>query len=99
MDTGNFRKCIIAGHAAWFNLPRHCRTPYDRCQCSPIYLFDSYISSMQLGLHSGDIRLDNLLYAGGAFVIIDSLLGPLYLAWGVAEGGRESPYLFLGQTF
>jgi len=54
---------------------------------------------MQLGLHSGDIRLDNLLYAGSAFVVIDSFLGPLYLAQGVAEGGRESPYLFLGQTF
>lgn len=29
----------------------------------------------------------------------DTLFGPLYIAYGAAEGGRRSNYLFLGQTF
>ena len=37
--------------------------------------------------------------AGGAlFVAIDSKLGPLYLAYGVSEGGRSALYLYLGSS-
>jgi NTE family protein len=65
---------------------------------TPVYLG----GSVELGnvwLDSSDISLDNTLVAGSLFVVFDTLLGPLYIAYGVAEGGRESAYLFPGQTF
>jgi len=49
--------------------------------------------------NSDAIGLDNMLFAGSAFIVFDSLLGPLYIAYGAGEGGRHSAYLFLGQTF
>ena len=65
---------------------------------TPIYLG----ASLELGNVWNDtsaISLDNTLTAGSIFVVIDSLFGPIYLAYGAAEGGRRSAYLFLGQTF
>ena len=43
---------------------------------------------------SGDLR-----FAGSAFVGADTPLGPLYLAWGWAEGGNNTVYLYLGNPF
>lgn len=43
---------------------------------------------------SGDLR-----FAGSAFVGTDTPIGPLYLAWGWAEGGNSTAYLFLGNPF
>lgn len=48
---------------------------------------------------SSDVALDNLLVAGSLFVVFDTVVGPIYIAYGVAQGGRKSAYLFLGQTF
>lgn len=48
---------------------------------------------------SNDISFDNTLIAGSLFVVFDTLFGPIYIAYGAAEGGRRSAYLFLGQTF
>jgi NTE family protein len=45
------------------------------------------------------ISFDNTLIAGSLFIIFDTVVGPLYIAYGAAEGGRRSGYLFLGQTF
>jgi len=58
--------------------------------------------SFELGntwLDSDDVGFDNVLAAGSLFIIVDTLVGPLYLAYGAAEGDRQSFYLFLGQTF
>lgn len=49
--------------------------------------------------NSDAISLDNTLIAGSLFVVFDTLLGPIYIAYGASEGGRRSAYLFLGQTF
>ncbi len=46
-----------------------------------------------------DIRWNNTRTAGSLFLVVDSLVGPLYLGYGAAQGGRRSLYLFLGQTF
>ena len=43
---------------------------------------------------SGDLRFAGALYAGA-----DTPLGPLYLAWGLAQGGEDSVYLYLGNPF
>ena len=46
-----------------------------------------------------DISFGDSLKAGSVFFVFDTLVGPLYLAYGRGQGGRESAYLFLGQTF
>lgn len=46
-----------------------------------------------------DVSFANTLTAGSVFVVLDTLLGPLYVGWGVGEGDRRSAYLYLGQTF
>ena len=40
-----------------------------------------------------------LTLAGSVFLGIDTPLGPLYVGYGVAEGGHDSGYLRLGQVF
>lgn len=46
-----------------------------------------------------EITWNRMILAGSAFVGLDTPLGPIYLAYGVAEGSRHSGYLFLGQSF
>jgi NTE family protein len=46
-----------------------------------------------------DMAFDDLILAGSLFVGLDTILGPIYLAYGRAEHGNDSAYLFLGQTF
>jgi NTE family protein len=45
------------------------------------------------------IRAQNLTVAGSVFLGIDTPLGPLYIGYGIAEGGHDSGYLRLGQVF
>ncbi len=45
------------------------------------------------------VNLNNLIYAGNLFLGFDTLFGPLYLAYGHAEGGNDAVYLFLGNLF
>ena len=47
---------------------------------------------------SNDI-LDDTLLAGSVFVGADTVLGPLYVAYGHAEGGDNAVYFFLGQPW
>ncbi|HQR44918.1 MAG TPA: patatin-like phospholipase family protein [Thermoanaerobaculia bacterium] len=47
-------------------------------------------------LSSSDVRFDNLRFAGSVFLGADTLLGPLYFAFGLADGGQHSFYLALG---
>lgn len=69
----------------------------------PVFNTAVYLgSSIELGgiWQSTDaISFDNTLFAGSVFLAFDTVLGPLYIAYGAAEGGRQSAYLFLGQTF
>lgn len=47
-----------------------------------------------------DVDIDDLLFGGGVFIGVDTILGPLYLGYGHTEGNKEDQvYLFLGQTF
>ena len=48
-----------------------------------------------------DISLapDEALLAGSVFVGMDTVLGPVYLAYGHAEQGNDSIYLYLGRLF
>jgi len=47
----------------------------------------------------GDIKFSNAITAGSLFVGADTLLGPIYLGYGRAEGGIDSIYLFVGRLF
>jgi NTE family protein len=46
-----------------------------------------------------DITFDSLIYAGSVFVGLNTFLGPVYLAYGMAEGGHQALGLYLGQRF
>jgi len=45
------------------------------------------------------IDVDGLRYAGSVFVGVDTIFGPMYLAYGHAEDGQGSFYLFVGRSF
>ncbi len=64
----------------------------------PIYLGAS-IEIGNVWQDRADASFGNALAAGSVFVVFDTVIGPLYLAYGAAEGDRQSAYLFLGQTF
>jgi NTE family protein len=46
-----------------------------------------------------DVSWDSAIFAGSVFLGLDLPIGPIYLAYGLAEGGRDSLYLFVGQIF
>ena len=46
-----------------------------------------------------DISFDSSIFAGSVFVGVDSILGPIYLAVGMAEHGQTALYFYVGRTF
>ena len=46
-----------------------------------------------------DIEFSNLIGAGSLFIGLDTFIGPLYIAYGVAENSHDSFYLYLGKIF
>lgn len=42
---------------------------------------------------------DELRFGGSVFVAASTAFGPIYLAFGRSEGGRQSAYLLIGRTF
>ena len=46
-----------------------------------------------------DIEFGDGIAAGSVFVGLDTIIGPIYLAYGLAEGGRDNFYFILGQSF
>lgn len=49
--------------------------------------------------NKSDISTSNAITAGSLFVGADSVIGPIYFAYGRAEGGVDSVYLFVGKLF
>ncbi len=49
--------------------------------------------------NKSDISTSNAITAGSIFVGSETLLGPIYLAYGRAERGVDSVYLFIGKLF
>jgi NTE family protein len=64
----------------------------------PLYLGGSieYGGAWRKG---SDISWDSAILAGSVFLGLDSPIGPIYLAYGLAEGGQDAVYLFVGQIF
>ena len=46
-----------------------------------------------------DISFDNSLVGGSFWAGVDTPVGPVYVAYGVAEGGADAFYVFLGRIF
>jgi len=68
-----------------------------------IALLPTYIgATAELGntwQDESDISLDSSIFAGSIFVGVDTILGPIYLAVGSAEGGQTALYFYVGRTF
>lgn len=64
----------------------------------PIYLGAS-LEAGQAWLPNEGRTLDSLILGGSVFVGVESIIGPLYLGGGLAEGGNRSLYLFIGDPF
>jgi NTE family protein len=47
----------------------------------------------------GDIRLDQTRIAGSLFLGADTILGPVYIGYGHADGGNNAVYLYLGRPW
>jgi NTE family protein len=79
---------------------------YRRIRSNPIRgLLDASLymgGSLELGnawQDSSEITFSNSLFAGSLFLGADTFIGPVYLAGGLAEGGRSAMYLFIGRPF
>jgi len=46
-----------------------------------------------------DISFSDTIMAGSLFIAANTIFGPVYVAYGRAEGGREAVYFFLGRPF
>ena len=46
-----------------------------------------------------DISVGSAIMNGSLFLGLDTPLGPLYLGYGMAEGGRNAAFFYLGKTF
>ncbi len=64
----------------------------------PVYLGVS-AEAGQVWLDEDEISFGSLDAAGSLFLGLDSPIGPVFLAGGMAEGGKKSIYVFLGQPF
>ncbi len=64
-----------------------------------LYLGGSLESGNVWGANEKQFDLSRLRLAGSVFVGYDTIFGPLYLAFGHADGGYNAGYLFLGKPF
>lgn len=66
-------------------------------------LIDTYAgASLEVGNvweDRADIRFDNLRLGSSLFLGADTFIGPLYLGYGLADGGYDALYLFLGRPW
>lgn len=46
-----------------------------------------------------DFSLDDVRFGGSVYIGANTALGPVYLAFGRSEGGRQSAYLVIGRSF
>lgn len=63
-----------------------------------VYLGGSFETGNVWQSHSG-VSFSDLRAAGSVFLGVDSLLGPLSIAYGIADRGNHSFTVFLGRTF
>lgn len=62
----------------------------------PVYLGAS-VEAGNVWQARGDIDTASLMLNGSLFAGFDTIIGPVYLAAGFAEGGQSNWYLFIGE--
>jgi NTE family protein len=79
---------------------------YRKLQSNPLRGFldaTTYVGvSLELGnawQNTDDISFSDSVLAGSIFFGADTFIGPVYLAGGLAEGGKSAAYLFVGRPF
>ena len=65
---------------------------------TPLYMGFSLESGTTWG-YKESLKEDMLHYSGSAYVAADTFLGPIYFAYGRADDGSDSFYLYLGEKF
>lgn len=71
---------------------------YDQFTVGGFFSLSGLERGQRRGERSGDIGED-LIYAGTVLFGVDSFLGPLYIAYGVADIGQDELYVSLGRAF
>ena len=61
----------------------------------PVY-FGASLEAGNVWQTRSDIGFDSMLFNGSLFAGLDTYIGPIYLAAGLAEGGARNFYLFIG---
>ena len=61
--------------------------------------FGGWVEVGGVWLTRDDVGSDDLILTGTLFYGMDTLVGPVYAAYGLAEGGHDRFYLILGRTF
>ena len=97
------------GHLSGFPATRFAGQHYGLASVTPFYRLNRNLwlpvyagLSLEAGNvweQSDQISLDDLRFAGALYAGVDTPLGPLYLAYGMAEGGNNTFYLYLGNPF
>ena len=87
----------LAGQNAAFAALAYYRRVYDHPR-RPIFAGVSFESGNVWESRS-DISLDDTIQAGSLFLAMRTPLGPVYLAYGRAEGGIDAIHFFLGKPF
>jgi len=94
--SGYPEQSIFAPHTALMRLVYYRRVLHtDSLLNVPLYVG----GSAEYGgfwLNRDSASLDSMMPAGSVFVGADSPLGPIFVGWGRAEGGRDSFYLTFG---
>ncbi|MEM8548107.1 MAG: hypothetical protein AAGF46_08100, partial [Pseudomonadota bacterium] len=97
--SGLDRGAVVGPHAGVARIVYHRRT--GRIGQSlldwPLY-FGGSLEAGNAWARRADINSDSLILNASAFVRVDTLLGPVYLAGGFGESGESSIYLFIGAS-
>lgn len=64
----------------------------------PMYI-GATLETGNVWLNRGQMTADSLIQAGSLFVGADTYIGPVYLAYGFNNAGRQNMYFFLGRQF
>jgi len=65
---------------------------------TPLYVGFS-LESGNIWSYEDKFEFDDLHYSGSVYVAADTVLGPFYFAYGYADDGENSFYLYLGEKF
>jgi NTE family protein len=64
----------------------------------PTYLGGT-LESGNVWKDKSQMNFNNAILAGSIFLGLDSFLGPIYIAYGRAEGNHHTLYFYLGKTY